>query len=60
MRSDLLDDYFWLDYCWRVLGHNYARPFMEVSKGLYPGFIIRSTDTFFVNGEEDPWRWAGL
>ena len=33
---------------------------MEISKAEFPGDIIRSTNTFFVNGGEDPWRWAGL
>ena len=33
---------------------------MELSKSELPGWIIKSTNTFFVNGVEDPWRWAGL
>ena len=33
---------------------------MELSKSELPGTIIRSTNTFFVNGGEDPWKWSSL
>jgi hypothetical protein len=32
---------------------------MEMTKSEFPGVDIRSSRIFFVNGAEDPWRWAG-
>lgn len=60
MRSSLLNEDFWMEFCRRIFGVEYARPAIDVAMAQLPGYNIRSTKIFFVNGGEDPWRWAGL
>lgn len=60
MRSELLRTQFWPDMCERTFkGLNMNnRPKAWETKADQGGWNIAGTNTFFTNGDEDPWKWA--
>eukprot|EP00349_Pseudokeronopsis_sp_Brazil_P002104 CAMPEP_0202960332 /NCGR_PEP_ID=MMETSP1396-20130829/4474_1 /ASSEMBLY_ACC=CAM_ASM_000872 /TAXON_ID= /ORGANISM="Pseudokeronopsis sp., Strain Brazil" /LENGTH=144 /DNA_ID=CAMNT_0049679475 /DNA_START=937 /DNA_END=1368 /DNA_ORIENTATION=+ len=59
MRSNLLTLPFWNSYCLRIFP-GFKKTQADRVESEFGGFNIKGTNTFFVNGSEDPWRWAGM
>jgi hypothetical protein len=60
MRSEMLKLPYWYDMCSRVFK---GLDMTNLPKALQTtidqgGFNIQGTNTFFTNGNEDPWQWA--
>ena len=60
MRSSLISLDYWYEYCSRVFPEIQITPLINYSLPELAGFAIAGTNTFFVNGGEDPWRWAAV
>ena len=61
MRSKLIKPEFWYEYCGRIFeGFEYKQPDVTQAVTEFAGVEIRGTNTFFVNGKEDPWQWASV
>lgn len=59
MRSSLLKYDFWVDYCKAIFGSQIVTRAKETNQE-YGSVNLVTTNTFFVNGGEDPWQWAGV
>jgi hypothetical protein len=59
MRSQLLEHEYWIDYCKAIFGDEVTIRAKETNIN-YGSTDIISTNTYFVNGGEDPWQWASL
>lgn len=58
MRSHQLDYSYWPAMCERVFkGWKGEAHAWQTAVDL-GGFNIKGTNTFFTNGNEDPWKWA--
>jgi len=60
MRSKLLNLPYWYEYCSRIFPEYYIQPHIAETESEFGGFPIAGTNTFFVNGDEDPWKWAAM
>ena len=60
MRSSLLSLPYWYDYCKRIFPGIQPKPLDFHTDSEFGGFGIKGTNTFFVNGGEDPWQWAAM
>lgn len=60
LRSALVNTQYWIEYCKRVfVGLDMTnKPAAWQSTTDQGGFNISGTNTFFLNGGEDPWQWA--
>ena len=59
MRSQVLVESFWPDYCQRVFGQEIITKTDETN-AHYGGTNIRGDNIFFLNGSEDPWQFAAM
>jgi pimeloyl-ACP methyl ester carboxylesterase len=59
MRSELLTLDYWTELCQSIFG-NHIQTRANESNVQYGGANIMSTNTYFINGGEDPWQWAGV
>ena len=59
MRSQVLVESFWPDYCQRVFGKEMTAG-TDATNKLYGGLDIEGDNIYFLNGSEDPWQWAAM
>lgn len=60
MRSQRLDEHYWLDYCQRIFGRDLPPPHVDATNARYGGLNITGENIYFANAIEDPWQWAGM
>jgi len=51
---------YWEPFCKRVFFDQEIDIDLDRSLAEFGGLNIVGTNTFFVNGGEDPWQWAGM
>lgn len=59
IRSQLVNYSYHRDLCLRVFGRT-ELPDVEGTNAYYGGNTTYALNTFWDNGSEDPWRWAGV
>ena len=59
MRSELLKHDFWIDYWQSIFGENIQLKINQTNIE-YGGNKTSTPNIYFVNGGEDPWKWAGM
>lgn len=60
LRSEEMNLEWWLDYCRRVFGDDFAAPADHAVNHYYGGLDIKGDNIFFLNGSEDPWQYAAM
>ena len=59
IRSQRINRQYYIDLCREVFGVT-TLPAVEETNLYYGGWNLSTSNTFFVNGVEDPWQWAGV
>ncbi|CAL8236993.1 unnamed protein product [Arctogadus glacialis] len=59
LRSPKLDLHFWRGYCQDIFGKN-IKPHTSRGNTQLGGTSLNVRNLIMTNGNEDPWRWAGL
>lgn len=59
IRSQRINTRYYMDLCHEVFGLKHF-PDIEGTNNYYGGWNITTSNTFFVNGIEDPWRHASV
>ena len=59
MRSEVLEINFWPDYCTRIFGTKFQTE-TDRTNAIYGGLDITGDNIYFLNGQEDPWQYAGM
>jgi hypothetical protein len=59
IRSQAVNSSYYEQLCYDVFGIR-SLPAVPETNNYYGGWNLSTSNTFFTNGVEDPWQWAGV